>query len=254
MDEEKTFDEKYAKYYDLFNSSKDYNKECAFLESIFDKHSKTKIRTILDLGCGTGMHDMQLVSQGYEVTGLDLSPEMIKIANSRKKLGNIFVIGDMTNFNLKKQYDCCISMFSSIVYLNKNEQIKNCFNCVKKHLKSGGLFIIDCWNGLGVMHESPISRKKSVDISGMRIERTSYPHLDAQNHLNKVKFKVDIFSNGKLKDSYEEEHNCRFFFPQELRKYLEDAGFEILEICKSYELGTKADENVWNMVLISRLR
>ena len=75
----KSFDEKYARYYDLFNQGKDYNKECDFLEEIFKKFGD-KIQTILDLGCGTGLHALELSKRRYTLTGLDLSEEMIKIA------------------------------------------------------------------------------------------------------------------------------------------------------------------------------
>ena len=51
-----------------------------------------------------------------------------------------------------------------------------------------------------------------------------------------------------------EKHKVRFFFPQELRKYLEDSGFEVLGMYKSFELDNKVNEDCWNMVIIAKLK
>jgi len=246
---DKTYDEKYAKYYDMFNKGKDYSKECDFLEEIFKRYSKLSIKTILDLGCGTGLHDLELSKRGYEVTGLDLSKEMIEIA---KKRGIETVIGDMSNFDLNEKFDAIICMFSAMGYLTKNDQVEGLFNCTKKHLIEKGLLVVDCWNGIGVMHEPPSIREKSVETEGLKIIRKSYPDLDLQNHLNKVNFNVKIFEKEKLIDEYDEAHKVRFFFPEELGKYMNDAGFEILKICPSYCLDKKVTEKDWNIVIVGQ--
>lgn len=245
------FKEKYARYYDLFN--KNYDKECDFLEAVFKKYSKTPIKTILDLGCGTGLHTKELVSRNYELTGLDLSEEMIKIAKQRNPDSD-FVVGDMSNFNLGKKFDAVICMFSALGYLTENKQLEGFFNSVKKHLNQGGLLIIDCWNGLGVMNELPSSKEKSAEIEGLKIVRKSFPDLDAKNHINNVKFNVKVFESennqNKLIDEYEEEHKVRFFFAKELEKYIEDEGFELVHICPSFEIDEELSEKHWNMVIV----
>src|SRR4030042_1941738 len=234
------FDKKYARYYDLFNSGKDYSKECDFLEEIF-KRFGNKIQTILDLGCGTGLHDLELSKRGYEITGLDLSNEMIEIA--REKVPNVrFEVADMSNFNLNEKFDAIICMFSSLGYLIENKQIESFFKSVKNHLKENGLLIIDCWNGLAVMHELPSSREKSADIEELKIIRKSFPNLDPKNHINNVRFNVKIFQNNSLIDEYEEPHKVRFFFPKELEKYMNDEGFGLIQICPSYSLDKEISE------------
>ena len=247
-----SFKEDYVKYYDLFNESKDYKKEVDFLEKVFKKYSDVK--DVLDLGCGTGIHSRHLASRGYMVSGIDISKEMINIAKLKRASNTEFFSGNMTCFSLNKKFDACITMFAVIGYLTKNKQVEAYLNSVKKHLKKNGLLILDCWNGLGVMHDLPKSRIKEVELGNLKIKRTSYPDLDAFNHKCNVKFDVNIFEKGNLIRNYKENHSVRFFFPQELRKYLEDTGFEVLEICKVFELGTKLDETDWNMSVIARLK
>ncbi len=246
------FEKDYAQYYDLFNQGKDYSKECNFLEEIFKRFGQG-IKTILDLGCGTGFHDLELSKRGYEITGLDLSKEMIEIAKEKAPKVK-FEVGDMSNFNLNENFDAIICLFSSIGYLVENKQIENFFKCVKNHLKENGLLIIDCWNGLAVMHELPSSRKKDVEIEGLKIIRKSFPDLDSKNHINNVRFNVKIFQDNSLIDGYEEQHKVRFFFPKEIEKYMNDEGFNLVKICPSYDLNKEITEKDWNMVIIARLK
>lgn len=247
-----SFDKKYSKYYDLFNRGKDYSKESDFLEQVFKKYSDRKVGKILDLGCGTGLHDAELSKRGYIVTGIDLSKEMIEIAKEKNQNIN-FLVGDMANFNLNRKFDCIICMFSSLGYLTENNQIENFFKSIKKHLNEKGLLIIDCWNGLGAIHDIPSSREKIAEAEGLRIVRKSFPSLDAKNHIVNVKFDVKIFENKNLIDNYQEEHKVRFFFPQELRKYLEDGGFELIHSSPSYNFNERLSEKHWNMVLVGKL-
>jgi len=251
--EGKIFDENYAKYYDFFNEGKDYSKEVEFLESVFEKYS-SGVNEVLDLACGTGIHAKHLASKGYKIVGIDLSEEMINVAKGKNILGVEFGVGNMKNFNLDRKFDACITMFAAIGYLTKNNEIESYLKSVKRHLKPGGLLILDCWNGLGVMHDLPSSRTKSVEKDNLKIVRTSFPTLDAVNHKCEVRFDVKVFENENLVRKYEERHDVRFFFPQELRKYLEDAGFEVVEICKLFELGGRVGEGDWNMSVVARVK
>ncbi|MEK6898215.1 MAG: methyltransferase domain-containing protein [Nanoarchaeota archaeon] len=247
------FDKKYAGYYDLFNGGKDYGKECDFIEEIFRRFSGMPIKSVLDLGCGTGLHDKKLSERGYNITGLDISDEMIEIARARNPLSK-FVVEDMSNFNLNKKFDAIICMFSALGYLTENKQIEEFFNSVTMHLKENGLLILDVWNGLGVIHELPTSREKTAQVGDLKIIRKSFPTLDVKNHINYVKFDVKIFDNENLIDKYDENHKVRFFFPRELKKYIEDAGFELLHLCPSYAVDSELTEKNWNMVLIAKLK
>jgi len=77
-------------YYDNDNlyHNKDYIGECAFLEEIFHKYYKKSIKTILDLGCGSGSHALVLSKKGYQITGVDLSSKMVEITKRKEKINN----------------------------------------------------------------------------------------------------------------------------------------------------------------------
>ena len=98
------YEKNYAKHYDLFNKEKDYGFEARFLKDImirFDKN--TDGLKILNLGCGTGMHDRKLVDLGFKVTGMDQSAEMIEIAKQKVPEAN-YIVGDMSDFDLNEKF------------------------------------------------------------------------------------------------------------------------------------------------------
>lgn len=130
----------FAKYYDLFYQNKDYNKEVDFLNFLI----KNK-KTVLDLGCGTGIHMQILENECYQVDGLDLSDNMLSIARSRVK-GSLYQ-ANILDFKLNKKYDAIISMFAVFNHLNSYEEFEQGLLNAYQHLNDLGILIIDLHNG-----------------------------------------------------------------------------------------------------------
>lgn len=243
----------YASYYDVFYEDKDYDSECKFIKEIFKKYSKNPVKNILEGGCGTGGHAIPL-SREYNVTGFDLSDDMIKIAKKKNSTVN-FSVADMRNFDFNKKYDACLFMFACLGYITTNEEIQITLNNVRKSLDKDGLFIFDVWNGLAVVNISPEQRMKEIEKNKIKFIRFATPKLNPSEHTCEVKYKILIFD--KINNQYREineKHLVRFFFPQEIKFYLENAGFKVMKICPFMNLDGKIDENSWNMSVISRAK
>ena len=73
----------YSRYYNLLYKDKDYKGEAGFIHDLIQKYSPGA-KSILDLGCGTGRHDVLLAEKGYVMTGVDMSEEMLLIARSHQ--------------------------------------------------------------------------------------------------------------------------------------------------------------------------
>lgn len=246
--------EKYGKYYDLIYQDKDYNKECDFLEDIFQKYSERPVRTILDAGCGTGGHAVILARRGYSVVGIDASEIMIKRAKEKAKnnLDLKFYVGDIRNLNLRKKFDACIAMFAVMNYFPENSDIRKALINIRKHLKPGSLFISDFWNGLAVLRILPSVRAKVVENGKIKIIRIATPELDAFNHICKVNYHLIVIKEKMIADEIKETHIIRFLFPQEMIHYLKETNFEVLKICPFLNLKGKVDENVWNITVVAK--
>lgn len=247
---------KYSEYYDLIYKDKDYRAECDFVEGIFRRYSNKPLKNILDAGCGTGGHAIPLAERGYKVTGFDLSETMVKGAVEKVRERNIdvkFHVMDLRNFNLNKKFDACICLFAVMDYITESDDIQKAIKNIRRHLKENSLFIFDFWNGLAVLRILPSARTKIMEEGKRRVIRIAEPQLDAFNHVCKVHYKLIALENNAVIDEIKETHTVRFYFPQEIKHYLTDAGFELLEICPFMELNRKVDENVWNIAAIAKV-
>jgi hypothetical protein len=72
-------------------------------------------------------------------------------------------------------------------------------------------------------------------------------------HICEVDYKLILQNKRDSKlNEINEKHVMRFYFPQELKYYLENAGFEVLKICPFFDLNGRVDEHVWNIAVIAR--
>jgi SAM-dependent methyltransferase len=250
----KVFGREYASAYDYLYQDKDYQKECDFLEEVFKKYSG-KVKTILDMGCGTGGHAIILAKNGYEIYGIDRSQEMLDIAirkAERKNLSIEVIQGDITNIKLKRKFDAVISMFAVMSYQTTNSSLARVCKAAREHLIPKGLFIFDCWNGSAVLTEKPDVRIKEVKSGNKeKIIRFTEPVLDAVTHTVETRFKVLKIQNGHLISEINESHLMRFLFPMEIKYFLEVAGFKKIRFCPFLEIEKPLTEHNWNMTVIA---
>ena len=250
-----SFGEGLAEIYDLIYKDKDYESECDFVEEIFQRFCPSPVGTILDGGCGTGGHAIPLVRRGYKVTGFDSSETMIEHAKEKAKKSNLtldFQVEDIREFSLNKEFDACICMFAVMGYITETEDFIKALRNIRRHLRKAALFIFDFWNGLAVLRILPSVRVKTIEDKEKRVIRIAQPELDAFNHLCQVHYRLLVTQNNTLIDYVEETHVIRYYFPQEITHYLQDAGFELLRICPFLDLSGKVDENVWSVTAIAK--
>ena len=239
----------YAEYYDLIYKDKDYEKEVDFIENVFGENKPEKI---LEVGCGTGNYTKILLERGYEVTAVDISEDMLEIA--RRKCNCKIIKGDIRSVSINDKFDACIAMFAVMGYLTKNSDVIKALNNIHRHLKPNGVFVFDVWNGLAVMKLLPEQRMKEMENDKIKIVRVAIPNLRAFDHICEVNYKLLIRNKeNNTCNEINEKHVVRFYFPQEIKYYLEAAGFEVLTICPFMDFdGGRVDENVWNMCVIAR--
>lgn len=246
----------YSDYYDLIYHDKNYSDECDFLELIFRRYLKKPVKTVLDLGCGTGGHALILANQGYKIIAVDQSEKMLKIAKRKvksKELNVEFVKGDIKNINFNKKFDAVIAMFAVMSYQTKNKDIKKIFRTVKSHLYPGGLFIFDCWFGPAVCKIGPEQRFKIIEKNNKeRIIRFVTPVIDKIRHTIKVNYKLLHIKNNRIIDEINETHSIRFLFTKEIKCYLKEAGFKLLKLCPFMKFNTSVTSNDWNITVIGK--
>lgn len=237
----------YSKYYDQLYYDKDYNAETDYLVNLINNYY-TGAKSIIDLGCGTGKHAKLLAKKGFEVTGIDLSEEMIAIAKQNSTID--FHLGDIANFSLDKKFDVALSIFHVFSYLTDNEVLLNAFLNINKHLNDQGIFIVDVWHTPAVHTLLPEPRIKVVENDKFKIIRKANPVVDSINNMVDVKYELDVLNKETLEEEHiEEEHEVRHFSKPEIELLSKYTGFKLLH---SEELLTsnKPSEQTWGVCYI----
>ncbi len=130
-----------AEYYDYLFEDVDYEVWAEHVSRIFS-FSKLRVRDVLEVGCGTGNLTGYLRRLGYNVVGIDVSEDMIKVA--RRKLPDVeFYVEDATNFSLNRTFDAVVSTFDSLNNITDPDELLKAFKNIKRHLKMGGIFVCD---------------------------------------------------------------------------------------------------------------
>ncbi len=244
----------YAHYYDAFYTSKNYEQECDFLEAIFRRHSLRPVKTVLDLGCGTGSHMMALLQRGFQVSGVDASVPMLGVAKQkllRAGFKSSLHKSSLQKFALDQKFDAVICMFSVIDYLTRDQDIKSMLARVREHLKPGGLFICDFWQASAVTGFTPLKRKvfRQADVTVERYSRTKHKK---RQRLCEVHYSCLIKNKGKLIQRIKEEHCMRYFNVDEMKTFLEQAGLTVVMTSPFLKLDGRIRSNTWDVSLIAR--
>jgi 2-polyprenyl-3-methyl-5-hydroxy-6-metoxy-1,4-benzoquinol methylase len=145
----------YANTYDNEIFTKGTLTEVDFIENEI-KHDKSL--AILDIGCGTGRHSIELARRGYRVKGIDLSVSMLAKAREKATASNVvvdFQQADARNLNFQGQYELVIMLCEAGFSLMESDEMNFAIlkNAVEA-LKSGGKIIFTCLNALYPLYHS----------------------------------------------------------------------------------------------------
>ena len=243
----------YAYYYNSFYKDKDYASEARDVNSLLIKYGKD-IQDIIIFGCGTGSHDAELSHMGYQCHGIDISSTMIDEARKNSEalnLGVTYEVADIREYNSDKKYDAVISLFHVMSYQTSNDDIKKAFSSARAALSPGGLLVFDAWYGPGVLTDPPAVRIKEVEDGTNRLIRLCRPEIDDVTNTVDVNYEILVINNNDSSTkTINETHHMRYFFCPEVKEYLKQAGFEMLEVLDCNTLG-KTSFDSWTSYFVA---
>lgn len=244
----------YAYYYNAFYRDKDYKGEVAQIDYLLKRYGNG-INKLINFGCGTGKHDIELSKLGYQCSGIDMSPVMIDIARENahsEKMDIPFAVADIRSYEPQEQYDAVISLFHVMSYQNENTDILPAFQSARKALNKGGLFLFDAWYGSGVLSDKPAVRVKEIEDEKNKLIRIARPVMHEKKNVVAVCYEVLVIDKATSQTRViNEVHNMRYFFRPELELLLELSGFELIDNldCQTLE---ETNYESWTSYFIAR--
>lgn len=210
-----------AKYYDLIYSWKDYKKEAGIIHRLIQKHKKTKGKEVLEVACGSGNH-IQYLKGSYTVTGIDINQGILSIA--KKKFPKIrFVKANMISFNLRKQFDVVLCLFSSIGYVKTYKNLEKTIACFSKHVKQGGVVIIEPFISPKNYKTGNISAN-IVDKPDVKIARMN--QSKRKGNISILDFHFLITTKEKGVQYFRDKHELGLFEEKKVVAIMKKKGFD----------------------------
>lgn len=232
----------FASIYDRFMDPEIYDEWITYVEKIFDKHSKKKPKLILDLACGTGNITVRLAKKGYEMIGVDISGEMLKIATDKAESSEtdiLYLQQDMREFELYGTVDAIVCMCDSINYLLTEEDVLQVFELVNNYLDPEGLFIFDV--NTEYKFENVLSDNCFADVD----ENMAYiweNYYDEEEKINE--YTMHLFFKKEttgLYEKHEEVHYEKAYSVEEIKSLLKKSGLQYVNVYDSDNLGKIKD-------------
>lgn len=201
------------------------------IENILKKY---KVKTVLDLTCGTGSQVFWLEKRGYEVVGSDINSNMLKIAKNKaekEKLAIKFLKGDMRTIQVGK-FDAVITIFNAIGHLTKLD-FEQVMRNINGNLKENGLYIFDI-NNLSYLMKNDNITKLTIDwqkIEGdTKVRDIQYSTIDENGILTSYTTSHVQKSPDKPKITRSVQ-TLQIYTAKQLREMLHRNGFNVLSQC-----------------------
>jgi SAM-dependent methyltransferase len=221
---------------------------------------------ILELGCGTGRVALTLAREGFRVTGLDLSHQMLDIfkeklskeASQQPELSERveLIHGNMADFSIKRKFSLIIAPFRAFQAVTAQEDIENAFSCVREHLTDGGIFIVNVFNPYANPLDESWRRAEEFigeiidEQTGVRIARYECREkIDPMNQIIYPYLAYDVTYPDGRSERLVEYLQMKYYYNYQLRAEAEKAGLIIAEEFSWYD---KAPPGGREIILVCR--
>jgi SAM-dependent methyltransferase len=217
---------------------------------------------ILELACGSGRLLLPLASEGYRVTGVDTSAEMLRLA--RETLDEAGVGGhcqlvqqDMCALDLPEKFRLAIIALGSFGHIITRKQQQQALSSIRKHLSTGATFILDISNEdaryLETMSGQMLHQGTWQQQDGSFLTHFLSPASSTTQHLLELTHFYDVFQQGEtVRRTYAQTH-LYLFERNETELLLEQAGFVVKDVYGTYDFGPYEHDSS-RMIFITEAR
>ena len=212
-----------AEHYDDLQLTGDTEAWGPYILGLITDFCKAEGKTVTDLGCGTGVITNFLASKGFEVTGVDLSPDMLAIASSGDETGTVsWICADITSYE-GPTCGCFISTMDTIGHITDKDSLTKMFASVAGLLEDGGIFILDA-----------TTKHHFEDTLGENVFYEDYDdftllwvnHYDKETKINHAELTLFELCEDDLYERYDGELTARCYSSEEIEEMAKRAGLK----------------------------
>ena len=249
----------YARYYDLLYSDKDYAAEADYVARTIQS-AAPDTRSILELGSGTGRHGRLLAAKGFNVWGVERSPDMVALAGSastsRTGTRGTFncTVGDARSIDFGRMFGAVIALFHVVSYQASDADLQAIFAAAARHLVPGGVFLFDVWHGPAVLAQRQERREKRVADGKLEVIRTARPQIDTDRNTVQVNYEIECRERDTgAVERFAEDHLIRYLFPNEIERLAAQCGMRVVRT-EEFLTAQPPSPATWSVAYLLRKR
>lgn len=235
---EKWFD---SPYYHILYKNRNGEEAGVFLDNLLARLKIVKGSRLLDLCCGKGRHSVYLNEKGFQVTGIDLSPQNIRYCKQFENDSLSFFVHDMRKLFCVNYFDAVINLFTSFGYFEREHDNERAIHAASKSIKPGGYLVIDFMNSFRAKNDLIPYHVKKVD--GI----TFHIHKKIENDFI---YKEIVFTDSGSEYVFREE--VKILLLEDFVRYMENAGMSVLHTFGNYNLDPFDKEKSNRLIVISQ--
>lgn len=235
--------------------------ECNFIEACLKTYGPPNAKRLLDIGCGAGRHMTELAQRGYQLTGVDIQPEMVAYVQEEAKKARVPMqahVGDLRRLTITGTYDAAFCFMDTFRFLLTNEAILSHLRTVAKLLAAGGLYVTDFWiprqwdQAGGEIHQW----EQTDDETTVRVFYLQHPEtVDPITQTFEDELVFEVQEGGQTKEIRGGPTRTRLILPQEFRALVDASGvFEVLASHGDFDCSKPLDAASLSWRLISVLK
>ena len=248
-----TYEGLHAAHYDLVYADKPYDREAAFVAREIAREIGEGPWKLIDVACGTGRHALEFAALGHEVTGVDYSPDLLRLARANAGDRVRLLEQDMRRLAVDGgPFDAVTCLFDSIGYPLTNEGIVQALAAMRAHLRPAGALAVEFLHAPAMLAgAAPVKVRRWRTPAGERLVRISETELDAVAQTMHVTYEVLLLGDERYEAATEKQSN-RFFSVEEMRALMEAAGLRAERFVPAYEPGAELTRDTWHVMAIAR--
>lgn len=210
----------------IISPPEDYEEETEFFSRTIKEKAAIDVRTLLHLGCGGGRNDYTFKNH-FQVTGIDLSQEMLKLARDLNP-GVNYIPGDMRTVRLGTLFDS-VAALDSINYMKTEDELRQAFQTAYHHLHPGGVFLTfaEEYRERFKPNRTIASTHTQGDTQVTFIENSFDPD-PSDNHFEMTL--IYLVRKGSQLEIHTDSHLWGLFGKESWHRLLEETGFDVEEL------------------------
>jgi SAM-dependent methyltransferase len=230
-------------FYHKLYFERDEREAEAFLQKVVQHFQPPAGSFMLDVACGKGRHSKTLAGMGFNVTGIDISPDSINYALQFEQPNLEFYVHDMRLPFRGNYFNYAFNFFTSFGYFKTRREHDDAIRTIAKSLKPGGLFMIDYLNVHYAEASLLFSEEKQLNGTTYNIHR-----WDDENHFYK---KISV-TDPSLTEPLEFTEQVAKFSLGDFTDMLSFQGMQVQEVFGDYEFGPYDVKQTPRLIVVAK--